>query len=357
MRLKFPRTYADLETNYFSNISNIFFIEIVFIVSLLYFHRKIAIKYNIFVALPEKRSSHIEPTPKGGGLMIVIAYLSCFLLMEYDSNSLYDHSSFNILVIGIFLAAVYGFLDDFRDRGAIPKLIIQMIMSSLLIFTFSDYISNAIPFDGLLNYLIQFIIWFFFVWFSNAINFMDGIDGMLASGSFFVILSISIILVLSGVAIDQLIFIHLLLPCLIIFLLFNFSKNKIFLGDSGSLFLGYYISFLILYSLKEYNLDIWVWLILLSHFLVETTGTTLIRFIMLKDWYKPHKSHAYQNLARILENHKKVTLFAIIYNLFWLFPLAYFCITQPDYSAFLFLLSSFPVMVFTIKYGPIFSSD
>ena len=186
---------------------------------------------------------------------------------------------------------------------------------------------------------------------------MDGIDGMLASGSFFVILSISIILVLSGVAIDQLIFIHLLLPCLIIFLLFNFSKNKIFLGDSGSLFLGYYISFLILYSLKEYNLDIWVWLILLSHFLVETTGTTLIRFIMLKDWYKPHKSHAYQNLARILENHKKVTLFAIIYNLFWLFPLAYFCITQPDYSAFLFLLSSFPVMVFTIKYGPIFSSD
>jgi Fuc2NAc and GlcNAc transferase len=338
-------------SNYLSSISSIIFIEIIFIISLLYLHRKIAIKYNIFVALPEKRSSHLEPTPKGAGLMIVIAYLGCYLLSGYD------YSNLHVLIIGIFIATVYGFLDDFRDRGAIPKLIIQMIMSSLLIFSFSDYISNAIPFDGLLNYLMQFIIWFLLVWFANAINFMDGIDGMLSSGSFCILLSISIILVLSGVAIDQLFFIHLLLPCLIIFLFFNFSKQKIFLGDSGSLFLGYFISFLVLHSLREYNLDIWVWLIVLSHFLVETTGTTLIRFFMLKEWYKPHKSHAYQNLARISSNHKKVTSFAILYNLFWLLPLAYFYIKQPDYAIFLFMLSFLPVMIFTIRYGPIFSSD
>ncbi len=339
-------------------ISNqlIIFAEIIIITLLLLTYRKISYKYNIFLALPENRSSHQLPTPKGAGFFIALTYMFSIIFFPNKVSLIFDQK-YELFLIGLLITAAYGFFDDFKDRGTTAKLSIQMIISFVLIFAFSSFLQDTIPFGDIMTGLIFFFVWFFFVWFSNAINFMDGIDGMLASGSLIIMSSVSFILYQMGVSIEEITHILFLLPCLVIFLAFNFSKKKIFLGDSGSLFLGFFISFVFFDSLENHNLNLWIWLILLSHFLTETTITTFIRFFSTKDWYKPHKSHAYQNLARILENHNKVTLAAILYNIFWLLPLALICANNPDFGPLLFACSSLPVVILTLKYGPLFSSD
>tara|TARA_Y100001970_G_scaffold149329_1_gene183224 strand:+ start:31419 stop:32447 length:1029 start_codon:yes stop_codon:yes gene_type:complete len=341
---------------YLISNQSVIFVEIILIALLLLAYRKISNRYNIFLALPENRSSHELPTPKGAGFFIALTYMLSITFFSNQVNLVLGQK-FELFLIGMLIAAIYGFFDDFEDRGTLPKLSIQIIISFILIYAFLDFFQEIIPFGDIMTGLIILLVWFFFVWFSNAINFMDGIDGMLASGTLIIMSSISMILYLIGVSIEQVTHLLYLLPCLVVFLAFNFSNKKIFLGDSGSLFLGFFISFIFLYSLENHNLNFWICLILLSHFLTETTTTTFIRLFITKDWYKPHKSHAYQNLARILENHNKVTIVAIIYNIFWLLPLALICAKNPYYGPFLFVCSSLPVVILTLKYGPLYSSD
>ena len=117
------------------------------------------------------------------------------------------------------------------------------------------------------------------------------------------------------------------------------------------------LSFFVLETLSKQELNVWAWLILFSHFLTETTLTTIIRIFLTKDWYRPHKSHAYQNLARILDNHTQVTLSSIFFHILWLLPLAYSTILMPNLGFALFLLASLPVIIITFLYGPLYSKD
>ena len=186
---------------------------------------------------------------------------------------------------------------------------------------------------------------------------MDGIDGMLASGSMLILVSSCILLSLFNTQSENILYLSVLIPILLGFLCFNFSNSKLFLGDSGSLFLAYFLSFFILHTLSHGELNIWAWLILLGHFLTETTLTTILRIFLTDDWYRPHKSHAYQNLARVLNNHSRVTIGSIIFHILWLLPLAYISVLIPQFGFLLFILASLPVIIFTMIYGPFFSKN
>ena len=342
--------------NYWQLIS-VFTVVFFLSILLLYLYRRYTIKSNSFIAKPVTRSSHNISTPTGAGFIIAITYvvITLALLVIFD----FQHTTKIIyFYIGALFATLYGFYDDLSDRGTLPKLIVQIILAGWLIFLFNEYLNYVMPFEAMIYRVITiFLLWFFLVWFSNAINFMDGIDGMLATGSLLILLSSSILMVLINVQSVNAFFLSILIPILLGFLYFNLSKSKLFLGDSGSLFLAYFLSFFILETLSQQELNVWVWLILCSHFLTETTLTTTLRIFLTKDWYRPHKSHAYQNLARILDNHKKVTLSSIFFHILWLLPLAYSAILMPNLGFVLFLLASFPVIIITLLYGPLYSKD
>ena len=103
------------------------------------------------------------------------------------------------------------------------------------------------------------------------------------------------------------------------------------------------------------DINVWTWLIILSHFLTETTLSTLMRIKLTKDWYKAHRSLSYQNLARILKSHRKVTIGSIIFYTFWLFPLAILSSIYQDFSFLMFISAIIPLIVMVIRYGPLFS--
>jgi len=345
-----------LNYNY-SQILSIFIIVFSISVFFLHLYRRYTIRSNSFIAIPTTRSSHSVPTPTGAGFIVAMTYvvstLALFFIFDIQSKEIATH-----FYLGILFSSFYGFYDDLNDSNAQKKLVVQIILAAWLLFIFSEYLNNVMPFESIMFKAVTiFFLWFFLVWFSNAINFMDGIDGMLASGSLLILISSSILMVLVNIQSINLLFLSILIPILLGFLCFNFSTSKLFLGDSGSLFIAYCLSFFVLETLSQGELSIWVWLILLGHFLTETTLTTIIRIFLTKDWYKPHKSHAYQNLARILDNHKKVTFSSILFHIFWLLPLAYISVLMPHLGFMLFVLACFPVAVLTLFYGPLFSKD
>lgn len=334
------------------------FIAVLFLtILLLYLYRGFTIKLNRFIAIPVTRSSHSISTPTGAGFVVAITYIFVSLpllnIFEFQPTE-----KITYLYLGLLFATFYGFYDDLKDRGTKPKLIVQIILAGGLIFTFYEYLNSAIPYESIIfKFISIFLLYFFLVWLSNVINFMDGIDGMLGSGIILILLSSSILMTLIGTHSVNIFSLSILIPILLGFLYFNFSKSKLFLGDSGSLFLAYFLSFFVLETMSNQELSGWVWLILFSHFLTETTLTTILRIFLTKDWFKAHKSHAYQNLARVLDSHVKVTLSSIVFHILWLLPLAYLAVQKPNLGFELFVLSSFPVLIITFLYGPLYSKD
>ena len=129
------------------------------------------------------------------------------------------------------------------------------------------------------------------------------------------------------------------------------------MGDSGSLFLGYIICTLALKTIMEGDMSLWTWCIVSGYFLADTTTTTLSRIIRVKRWYGVHRSHAYQNLAHLLDSHLKVTISILIFHMVWLFPLALVSVIKPEFGPVLFFLGLAPVILLTLFFGPTYSSD
>jgi Fuc2NAc and GlcNAc transferase len=191
------------------------------------------------------------------------------------------------------------------------------------------------------------------VWFINSFNFIDGIDGLATSGATFFSLSIGGYFLWQGIEPYGSLLI-VLAACSLAFLCFNWPPAKMFLGDAGSNFFGYLFGAMILITVKNGNLSIWTWLIILAYLITDTTTTTFLRLCLVKGWYHTHRSHAYQNLARVLDNHKFVTLLVLIINIFYLLPLAYISIQYQEYGWLAFFASVTPIFFFVLKYGPLY---
>ena len=179
---------------------------------------------------------------------------------------------------------------------------------------------------------------------------------MAASGAVFISITLLISLVQSGSSSDLPVLLSLLAASSMAFLFFNWPPASVFMGDSGSVFLGYIFGALIVYSVSIGEVSFWTWLVVFGYFLGDTTTTTTIRVLRVKKWYGAHRSHAYQNLARIWGSHLKVTGGVLIYHLFWLLPLAIWSAQSPGGEPVAAVLALLPSVLWAIRYGPLLSS-
>ena len=307
------------------------------------------------MAQPNFRSLHKQPIPSGGGIIISFVYISstvCFIFLENISSDILFK-----LAIGGLAASIFGLMDDVIEVRTTTKLLVQIMLSVWILFIFSESLQST--FDviaGKFYWPFIVISVFFLVWLSNVFNFMDGIDGMLTSESMLITFSAALIILLVHGGGENTVLLFLLGIVCLGFLLFNFPPASIFIGNAGSMFLGYLVGCIIFKTIIDNDINVWTWLIILGHFLSETTLTTVMRIKLTKNWYKPHRSHAYQNLARIWDSHKLVTIGSMIFHLFWLFPLALISAFNPEVGFILFLLAVFPVVLLTLRYGPLFSN-
>lgn len=272
------------------------------------------------IDIPNDRSSHSVPTPRGGGIAIVLCFLAVLPVMGVLG---WLPWSFLLWITGAAAGvALLGFLDDHGHIAARWRLIVHFIAAACVLYGL-----GGLPPLLMFGYLIDLgtighiLAAFYIVWLLNLYNFMDGIDG---------IASVEAICVCAGGAL-----LYILLdaptlafaPLLLIaavggFLCWNFPPARIFMGDAGSGFLGVIIAALSLQAAWLKAELLWSWIILLGVFVVDATFTLLRRLLRGDKVYLAHRSHAYQYASRKFAGHRPVTLAVLLINLVWLLPIA-----------------------------------
>ena len=300
---------------------------------------QILIKFPMSKAFPTNRGMHTYEMPSSGGIGILASYI-CISIFAY----FYHGHPFKLSspIFALTLIAILGYIDDRYRMTKSLRFLIQGIISLVLI-------SSTFQLS-----LLEIILWTsFFLFFINIYNFMDGIDGLAVSQSIYILISLS--LLQNFYSIGSLI---LFIIPLIIFLIFNISPSKIFLGNSGSYMLGLFIVILIFnssYTVSIVSLSnhIITCLILLTVFIADGLYTLSARFfyklmqsssilISLRYITTPHNKHNYQILTKKYNKHNKVNIYLMSYNLFWCLPLAYLSQIYTDYIFLFAALSYLP---------------
>ncbi|MFG0379757.1 glycosyltransferase family 4 protein [Pseudomonas sp. zbq_18] len=297
--------------------------------------------------IPNQRSSHSRPTPRGGGMAIVLSFLLTLPILVLG-NWLTPAQAIALLGGGGVVALV-GFLDDHRHIPARWRLLAHVLSAAWAI-----YWLGGVP-DLQLGDTVFSLGWvgvplgiLYLVWLLNLYNFMDGIDGIAAVEAITTCLSVVAIAALIGSW--QLALLPALLATAVAgFLYWNFPPAKIFMGDAGSGFLGFILGVLSLLMAWERPELLFSWLILLGVFLVDASCTLLRRFLRGEKVYEAHRSHAYQHASRIIGSHLPVTLAVALINLCWLLPLAIW-VALGGNAVLLLILAYLPLLGLAFKY-------
>ena len=300
---------------------------------LTYFIKEYAIK-NSLVAEITERSSHTVPTPHGGGIAIAITW---FIGLSYlfFTNEI-DTSLYYALMVGTIISIV-SYFDDLFELSAKIRLITQTLVAVSGLYFLGGFEKFDLLFFTIENQIITNIFAFFMiVWFINLYNFLDGIDGYAGSEALF--LGLTGYILFGG---DHFL---VLITAVLGFLIWNWHKAKIFMGDVGSTLLGYNIAIFTIYYANQDAQNFWTWIILFSLFWFDATLTLFRRYKNKEKLSQAHKKHAYQRLNQSGWKHNKVVIISMFINLI-LFGLVYFI--SPIYIA---LILSFIVLYGTIRF-------
>jgi len=250
------------------------------------------------VDIPDKRRAHTRITPRGGGLFIVIIFVISFIFFEYSATNI---SANSLKLIPIFLAiATISFLDDLKPIHVSIRLIIHLCCTGLSVFLFLypvPILRQMLPSN--IDFIIATVLLTAFL---NIYNFLDGLDGMTAAESIHLSITILILCVLQYnviINVDLIILIALiLLSCSISFLIFNWHPAKIFLGDVGSISLGFLLG-LCLLLISASSIHLFISSIIASLYYIGDGGLTiLVRLVKKEKIWEPHLQHFFQKAVR-----------------------------------------------------------
>jgi Fuc2NAc and GlcNAc transferase len=158
---------------------------------------------------------------------------------------------------------------------------------------------------------------------------MDGIDGIAAAEMISVALGLAVCALAADASTGLVVFAGLLAGAAAGFLVWNWPPAKIFMGDAGSGFLGFFIATLTLASTRDSPSAIFVWIILGGVFYVDATVTLVRRLLRGARVYQPHREHAYQRLSRRWKSHRATVAAMLVANVCWLGPWAWYAATHP----------------------------
>ena len=300
--------------------------------------------------VPNDRSSHSQPTPRGGGLALTVAHLCGMLLAS--ALGLVDIALAIALGVGGLTVAVIGFLDDHRHVKASVRLSLHV-----LAFVWAMvWLGGLPPVDfgwGAVNlgWVGSALLVLYLAWFLNLFNFMDGIDGIAGAQALCMSLTGAALAYQAGGGEHAALPMVLLAAATAGFLAWNWPPARIFMGDVGSGYLGFALGVLALWTVVEGWLTPWVWLILGGAFLADATVTLFVRAKARVPLVEAHRSHAYQRLSRHWGAHRPVTLAFIAINALWLAPWALVATRWPNSGATCALAALVPLFWAAMRLG------
>jgi UDP-N-acetylmuramyl pentapeptide phosphotransferase/UDP-N-acetylglucosamine-1-phosphate transferase len=267
--------------------------------------RKTALKYTVFLDIPNRRSLHTVPTPRGGGIAIALSWYAgitwLFISQAIESNLYYA------FLCGILLCII-GLIDDFKGLDFKVKLCFQGIAAVMALYFlkgmhFVDLGYATVSWPTVFTPLAFFGI----LWMINVFNFGDGIDGYASSEAIFIGLVVCIVFQSpAGLLLS--------FSCLG-FLMWNWQKAKIFMGDLGSTLLGFNVAVLGVYLQNKQVASILLMMIITSVFWFDASITLWRRYRNKERLGVAHRKHAYQRIVLAGFSHQKTVIYAMIINL------------------------------------------
>lgn len=263
------------------------------------------------LAEPNRRSSHGTPTPTAGGLGFIVPVVA-FLILSID-----DYPPALVLATAGVAIALVGFLDDVKDLRRDVRLVAHLGLATgcVALLTDEPLLVTAVLILGL-------------AWWINLYNFMDGIDGIAASQC---VIYAGGVLVIGELA-QSAAMAWVLLAASVGFLCFNWAPAKIFMGDTGSGFLGVVTGSLALWLWQSGELPAVASLILLVGFWFDASYTLGVRIVTGQAFADAHRSHLYQILSRRWGHGRTTALFGA-HAVAWLGPLAALSVSFPAWQA------------------------
>ncbi|MGI9258395.1 MAG: MraY family glycosyltransferase [Gammaproteobacteria bacterium] len=300
--------------------------------------------------IPNERSSHTNPTPRGGGIAIVGTCTVGILFAIWTGHL--DAALATVLLVGGLVVAAVGFVDDFKGVSTRIRLVIHFFVALLALSvmegTSALQIGNRSVELGGLWYVVAILG---VIWAMNLFNFMDGIDGIAASESGFIALSGALISIPMTISSGVSVFAAILAGSSLGFLRWNWQPARVFMGDVGSCYIGYVLAVLVLASASQHSAAIWVWLVLGGGFFVDATVTLVRRLARGERVYNAHREHAYQRQARRFRSHATVTTAFTVVNVLWLLPAAILCAFQPERAIYIAGGALLPLVVLAAVAG------
>jgi UDP-N-acetylmuramyl pentapeptide phosphotransferase/UDP-N-acetylglucosamine-1-phosphate transferase len=283
---------------------------------------------------PNERTLHSMPTPRTGGVAIItgvvisLAAVGCALAIALPSDEFLPKglASGSLWIVGsTLLVFIVSFVDDWIDLPASLRFIVQAV-AALIIIGGVGLTLTSIPIPGgmviQLGWVAGPVSALLLIWMANLYNFMDGMDGfsggMTAIGFGFlayfgwkagspVMLMIAAFVAMSALG----------------FLVHNFPPARIFMGDAGSITIGFLSGTLMLLGVRDRMFDFWVPIILFSPFILDATVTLIRRALRFEKIWEAHRQHYYQRLVLAGWGHRR-TVLAEYGLMFWCGAVAIF---------------------------------
>lgn len=267
------------------------------------------------IDVPNHRSSHVHPTPRGGGVAIVAAWVGCLIWVGWQSGPVVPWAA----VTAACVVAVVGFMDDHQSLSAWLRLGAHLSAGVVMVWSIGGW-----PLGAGWEWAGAVVGIWVVAWWINLTNFMDGIDGLAALHVITVCLGGVACLVAGGVGVADV----RLIPGLALaaaslgFLVWNWPPARIFMGDAGSGFLGAAVAACLLQAGQVTPALGWAWALLSGTFVVDATVTLAVRVVRREPLFEAHRTHAYQRLTRHLRGHRPVTVLWSVVTVVWLWPWA-----------------------------------
>ena len=312
--------------------------------------------------LPNSRSSHLSPVPRGGGIAILITFFLIVALTELGDTL--DPGFMQALIFGGIAIAAVGFIDDIYSLNPIVRFLATLLITVLCVAQIG---MPSVSFMGLtmqpspVLFVCEVLA---ILWILNLFNFMDGIDAIASLEAMSVLLIAVALLLLAPNYESSRNQVEILLVIVFAtagFLVWNWPPAKIFMGDVSSSFLGFVLALFAVQTSIEQTMNVWVWLILLGVFFMDATVTIVLRIFNKQKFYKAHRQHVYQRLALYFQKnkdteaeqarayaHKAVSFIVVAINFLWLAPWAYMATRYPEQAMLYALISLTPLSVLLI---------
>jgi len=267
-------------------------------------YRRVAIKINI-IDIPNERSSHTVPTPRGAGVAVAATWFLALGYIFFVKKGI-ESSLFYALSGGILLS-IAGIIDDIWNISPKIRLFVQLFVSAWALYFLGGLKLVDLGFYSVESILLTPIAFLMIIWFINLFNFLDGIDGYLGVETFFICSFVGIYFKDS---------VSLSIAAVVVgFLLLNWPKAKVFMGDVGSTLLGFNVAVLALYYQNIGQSSIIIWIMLSSLFWFDATLTLYRRYRNKEKLMVAHRKHAYQRIVQAGYSHQKTLFYSIGINI------------------------------------------